>query len=68
MMQSNLRYVGLRREVGLTSVSHRLEIMHLIKCTARAVIASRYKRLVLTHKPEVEIFWREIQKLVMGLF
>ena len=29
---------------------------------------SRCKRPLLPHKPEVEIFWREIQKLVMGLF
>ena len=29
---------------------------------------SRCNREVLGQKPEVEIFWREIQKLVMGLF
>jgi len=29
---------------------------------------SRCKIGLLDQKPEVEIFWREIQKLVMGLF
>ena len=40
--------------------------MHI--SNARKLHVSRCNREVLDQKPEVEIFWREIQKLVMGLF
>jgi len=31
-------------------------------------VVSRCNKIEQTQKPEVEIFWREIQKLVMDLF
>ena len=36
--------------------------------TNKTKVMSRCNRPLLPQKPEVEIFWREIQKLVMGLF
>jgi len=40
----------------------------IVRTAHMRVHTSRCNRTVLAQKPEVEIFWREIQKLVMGLF